>query len=197
MALVSEYGGIKPSIITFEPYKQTIETITGLFLLYPIIEEEYLRDGIIYHFFKKSFWGKKQLGYLKMEYLPGKHTDTSLKEDSNGNPLPPYTDIVIGFEYGSEHKSVTTERFQLYNLQSPEKQVLSYGILLENIGVQNTVFRKLQAEEFNSAGDIMLLNTGRLDSLKKSIELLESVKSKLKVFDKYLSKSEYQPTPNE
>src|SRR4051794_24497041 len=94
MASISEYGGIQPSITTVEAYQQTIETISGLLLLYPLIEEEYIRDGIIYNFFKKSFWGKKQLGYLKLEYLPGKHTDTSLTVDGNGTPLPPYTDIV-------------------------------------------------------------------------------------------------------
>lgn len=198
MATLSEYGGIKPSIITFKPYKETIETISGLLLLYPIVEEEYLSDGIVYHFFKKGFWGKKQMGYLKIEYLPGKHTDTELTVYEDGTPLPPYTDIVIGVEYGSQYNSVNwMEQSRTFDLKSPHRQVLSVGILFQNLEAEKQVFRTLQAEEFNNAGHILMINTGRMNYLRKHIELLDIVKAKLKPFDRFLSRSAYQPVKNE
>ncbi|MGY3214034.1 hypothetical protein [Mucilaginibacter sp. HD30] len=197
MSLISDYGGIKPSIITYQPYKETIETISGLFLQYLIIEEEYIQNGIIYHFFKKSLWGKKQMGFLTLEYLPGQHINDLLTSDDT-EPIHPYSDILIGAEYGSEYSSVNwTGMYQTFNLQSPNKQVLSLGLLIANIEAGKDVFRTLQADEFNNAGDMMMLNTTRMNYLRKNIELLDTVKSKLKVFDKFLIKSSFQPAPNE
>ncbi|MFD0765811.1 hypothetical protein ACFQZI_13190 [Mucilaginibacter lutimaris] len=198
MANISDYGGIQPSITTVEAYQQTIETISGLLLLYSIIEEEYIRDGIIYHFFKKGFWGKKQLGYLKLEYLPGKHTDTSLSVDDSGNPLPPYTDIVIGIEYGSEYNSVNwSGQARIFNLVSPNKQVLSYEFLINNITIQRDAVGQLELEEMRSAGNMLMMDMGRMGYFRENIKLLDRVKSTLNVFGKFLSKSDYQPVTNE
>ncbi|QEM10187.1 hypothetical protein [Mucilaginibacter rubeus] len=198
MATLSEYGGIKPSIITYQPYTQTIETISGLLLLYPIVEQEYIRDGIIFHFFKKNFWGKKQLGYLKMEFIPGNHTDTSLKVDHDGNILPPYTDIVIGVEYGSEFKSVHwTDEHQIYNLESPAKQVLSLGFLFSNINVKIDAINKVRFEELEARVDFLSLNMTRLAFGEKRVDLLQRVKGMFNVFDKFLNRSDYQPIENE
>ena len=198
MASISDYGGIQPSIITVKPYQQTVETISGLLLLYHIIEEEYIRDGIIFHFFKKSFWGKKQLGYLKVEYLPGKHTDTSFKVDDNGNPLPPYADIIIGVEYGSEYNSVNwSEQARILNLASPNKQVLSYGFLIQNIAIQRDAVSQLELEEMRSGGNILMMDMGRMGYFRENIKILDRVKGTLNVFSKFISKSDYQPIANE
>lgn len=198
MALISDYGGIKPSIITYQPYVETIETLSGLLLLYPIVEEEFIRDGIIFHFFRKGFWSKKQLGYLKMEYLPGKHTDTTIQVNERGEPWPPYTDVIIGIEYGSEYSSVNwPEQAQIFNLSSPNKQTLSYGFLIQNIAIQRSAVGQLELEEMRSAGSIFMMDMERMKYFRENIKLLDRVKGTLNVFGKFLSKSEYQPVSDE
>lgn len=198
MSDLLEYGGIQPSIVTFEPYQQTIETISGLFLLYPIAEEEAILNGIIYHFFKKSFWGKKQMGYLKMEYLTGKHTDTFINVDEQGSVLPPYTDLVIGIEYGSKYYSVNwSEQAQIFNLSSPNKQTLSYGFLIQNIAIQRGAVGQLELDEMRSAGSVFMMDMERIKYFRENIKLLDRVKDSLSVFSKFLFKSEYQPVTDE
>lgn len=198
MALVSDYGGIKPSLFDYQPYKTTIETISALLLLYSIIEEEFSVHGVTLHFFQKSIFGKKQKGFLQLEYLTGNHIDATKRFDVDGRPMAAYTDLLIGMYYGSAYNSVNwSEQYRTLSMQSPEKQILSYGILLENIDGQITAIRTLQAEEFNSTNDIMMLNTGRMAYFRKNIELLERVKGKFTFFEKFLSKSDYQPVINE
>lgn len=200
MAFPSDYGGIKPSVLTYEPYKATIETISALLLLYPICELEYSLHGVTYHFFEKTFWGKKQKGFLQMEYLPGKHGDSSYRLDDNGNPFPAYMDLFIGIYYGSEYASVQwSEQFRKLIMQSPEKQVLSYGKLLENITARRDAISQgeLEIMQENSGSSWDMLTISKLESQARERKMLDRVANTLDFFKKFHQLSDFQPIPNE
>lgn len=198
MALISDYDGIKPSIITYQPYQQTVDTISTLILLYPLFEEVFTKDGLEIHFYKKSLWSKKQKGFLKLEYLPGVHTDTTIKLDESGNPYPPYVDLLFGMAYWSEDVSANwTEQSRILSISSPPKQILSYGLLIENIKVAKRAILQLKLEKMDESGSPLMWDSASMAQMQyhsNNMELLDKVKSKFDFFNKFLQLSEYQPS---
>jgi hypothetical protein len=200
MAFLSEYDGTKPDILTYQPYKQTIETISALLLLYPIIVEEWVTEGVTIYFYQKSFWGKKQKGYLKLEYLTGKHSTEISPYKEADNTLPAYSDLLIGIAFGSVYTSVNwPQQHRNLTISSPPKQVLSYGIMIENIRFAQEVIGKMELEILAAGGgsiwDVSVM--AKLDYQKRERDLLTQVANLFKVFEKFHSKSDYQSKGNE
>ncbi|MET3980671.1 hypothetical protein ABIB62_003275 [Mucilaginibacter sp. UYP25] len=195
MTFISGYGNIKPITFTYYPYKTTIETISALLLLYPLVEEEHSTHGLIIKLYQKSFFGKKQKGFIKLEYLPGGHIDSSKKIDDEGNPFPPYTDILLGMEYSAAHTYIYwTEQSRNFSIASPQKQILSYGLLIENIKFYKEISNKLDLEIMVEASSSAWgsSTTAKLEYNKKNRDLLDRVESTLQVFKKYQSLSDFK-----
>jgi hypothetical protein len=200
MAFLSEYGGIKPDMLKDKPYETTIETIRALLLLYPLYIEEYTHEGVTIHFFQKSLWGKKQKGFLKLEYLPGQHNDSIDSLNPDRKTLAAYSDLLIGMEYGSAYDSVYwTEQFCELLMNSPHKQVLNYGILFEILNLKKNSISQLKLEIMR-ANNTSMWDTSTMDRIgfySREEDLYKRVASLLKVFEKFHQKSNLHPAGSE
>jgi len=181
MALLSEYGKLFTNeVFDYSIHTKAIDTIIGV-SSFPIIEDVVTDSSISIVGIEKSLWRKKQNGFVTIEYIEDLKADGSGFQYSNGEKLPEYAEILLGFEFHSIYnKYYNAEHIMTYNLGSPRKQILSYGILIHCLNMRYHAFTEEELKMLRI--DVFGNGWKHFRTLSKSIN---DILIKLKLFDKY------------
>ena len=147
MALLKDYGDIDYNVLlNKDTYSDATATLIGI-LNFQIVTEKSNEKGFLLEVYEKSFWGKKEKGYLSFKFIEDQRADTSRFKLPNGN-TPPFCDILLGFEFSSVYKKIYVNgNFIPYELGSARKQVLSYGIFINHLKIFHESFCNLYNEK--------------------------------------------------
>lgn len=179
MANLTDYGVLDyEEIADYKIPVETIDTMIGL-LSFPIVEESINDSSITIRVFEKSLWSKKEKGYISLKYIDDAQADISKFNYDNNEPIPKFSEILLGLEFSSVYNEYYVHsHFQTYDLGSPRKQVISYGVLIHNIDVKYDVvgqlhLEKLQEDVLSPASNLLGKISDDLRNLRKKLEIFE------------------------
>ena len=156
MAKLADYGTFDyMRIASYKIPAETQNTLLG-FLSFPIVEQTILDDGISINVYEKSFFGKRHKGFITLRYIDNKQADISQFYSSDGSAPPENCEILIGLEFMCAYQRYNVSAHaQIYDLGYSRKQILSYGLLMDNITAHEESWHRLMREqllEFAIAG---------------------------------------------
>jgi len=187
MAKLVDYGILDyEDIADYKIPVETIDTMLGL-LAFPIIEETINDDGITINVYEKSFWGKKHRGYISLKHIDDIQADITKFNYDDGSVAPENSEILIGLDFSCVYTEIYVRaHVKTYALGRPRKQILSYGVVIDNLNSKDQLWRKLsmeQLEESMSAFPPMAIN--QLPGIM--IDSFTELRKKFKVFEKYIT----------
>lgn len=180
MAILSDFGTLDyDQIADYKTSIETIDTMLGM-LSFPLVEESVNGNGITISVFEKSLFGKKGRGYISFSYIEDTQADTTKFIYENGEPAPKSAEVLLGLEFSCVYNEYyVPSQVQTYKLGTNRKQILSYGVLMQNIEAKYNAVSQLHLEQIQTS---MFSPTERF--LSRMCSSINDVKQKFEVFEK-------------